>query len=82
MDDDIEELGKIDVEDIETSNELVARLSEIFDKGLKYVEGYAILLATLEHNPDIGNERVLRHALRVAPELEREIKEASASLLT
>ena len=63
-------------------DEIVAKLSSIFEKGLGYAEAYATVLLIKNNSPGASYDSIHRRALEVKPHLESEIEEACSSILT
>ena len=58
------------------------RLKELFERGLPYVEAYATVLLLKNSNPNVSSNKILDRALELKPHLEKEVREASKSLLS
>lgn len=59
----------------------LSRLKELYTKGLPYVEAYATVLLLKNSNPNVASNKIMDRALELKPHLEKEVKEACASLL-
>lgn len=80
--DDCSELGQIRPDaGTDVSDSDISVLKGIYGRGVTYLEAYAIVLLLKESNPDAAYSLILKTALNLKPYLEKEIKEASASLL-
>lgn len=82
LDDDCCELDSLDTSKLEASPELVSRLSEIYGKGDRYTDAYATVLMVKNNNPHEDGDCIRYVSLKIEPELEKEIQEASTLLLT
>ncbi|TQS79626.1 MAG: hypothetical protein A3205_02250 [Methanomassiliicoccales archaeon Mx-03] len=61
--------------------EAIAKLRSIFEKGLGYAEAFATVELIIDNSPGASHESIRKRALEIKPHLEREVKEACASLL-
>lgn len=57
------------------------RLKELYAKGLPYVEAYSTVLLLKNNNPNVASNKILDRALELKPHIEKEVREACASLL-
>lgn len=67
--------------DTDVSESDLSVLKELYTKGLPYVEAYATVLLLKNSNPNVASNKILDRALELKPHLEKEVKEACASLL-
>lgn len=67
--------------DTDVSERDLSRLKELYNKGLPYVEAYATVLLLKNSNPNVASNKILDRALELKPRLEKEVREACASLL-
>lgn len=67
--------------DTNVSESDLSRLKELYSKGLSYVEAYATVLLLKNSNPNVVSNKILDRALELKPHLEKEVREAYASLL-
>lgn len=79
--DDYYEMHDMTSEETNVSESDLSRLKGLFEKGLPYVEAYATVLLLKNNNPNVASNKILDRALELKPHLEKEVREASASLL-
>ena len=73
---DYDSLGTVNIE-TDVPDETISCLSEIISRGMPYIESYAAVLMAIDNNPEKADEDVLKIAIRISPELEKEITEVS-----
>lgn len=79
--DDYYKISLNDSDSTDVPPEAIERLSEIFRKGIPYVEAYATVMLIMVNNPGIPSRDICQMAIDVKPHLENEIMEASTYLL-
>ncbi|MDO5862256.1 MAG: hypothetical protein Q4Q58_05645, partial [Thermoplasmata archaeon] len=79
--DDYYEMGSFG-DETDIPSETVDRLSEIYGKGLEYVEAYATVLLLKNNSPNASAESIRKTAMGLKPHLITEVLEASTSLLS
>ena len=79
--DDYYEIKDIPAE-TNVSADKIEALKCIFDKGIGYAEAYATVLLLKRNNVGADPERILDRALELKPNLDSEVREAYASLLS
>lgn len=67
--------------DTDVPEDVVARLRNIFGKGIGYAEAYATVLLIMNNSPGASHESIHKRALEIKPYLEKEVEEACTSLL-
>ncbi len=65
----------------DVSPEDIAKLSELFAKGLPFIEAYATVMLVKVNNPESSSDDIRDTALSIKPHLRDEVMEASALLL-
>ena len=68
-------------DDTDVPDEIVSRLSSIFDKGPGYVEAYATVLLIRNNSPGASHSSIHRRASEIMSHLKSEIEEVCSSIL-
>ncbi len=79
--DDYYEIGADESDSTDVPPAVIEHLSEIFEKGLPYVEAYATVMLIMVNNPGLPARDIRQMAIDVKPHLESEVVEASTYLL-
>lgn len=78
---DCGELGSFNGFDTDVPDDVVSKLSEIFDEGSGYVDAYVTVLLVKNNNPEASSDRILRRCQELKPHLSLKLGVAATDLL-
>lgn len=75
-------IGNVPMGRTNVPEDVVTKLTSLFDKGLQYIEAYATVLMIKNNSRGSTNEDILERALELKPHLKDHVQEAAGCLLT